>query len=183
MAKTNIKAALPLPQLRDKDIIRFWSKVDKTHPSGCWLWNGNLHPEGYGLFKCRGRMARAHRIGYFIQTGVNPGRLSVCHNCPAGDNKRCIRADHLWLGTNAENTADAGRKGQMAKGNRNASRLYPERFPRGERCHLSKLTESDVKAIRQMCASGQSGKSIAASYNVNESTIHNIRRRATWKHV
>ena len=29
---------------------RFWPKVDKEHPSGCWVWMGCHDSFGYGTF-------------------------------------------------------------------------------------------------------------------------------------
>ena len=32
----------------------FWMHVDRQAPDSCWLWLGNEHPCGYGMFQLRG---------------------------------------------------------------------------------------------------------------------------------
>lgn len=64
-------------------------------------------------------------------------------------------------------------KGEIAK-----ARLG-ERI-KGEKQHSSKLSESDVIAIR---ASSESERNIAKVYGVSSFAIHAIRKRKTWRHV
>ena len=53
----------------------------------------------------------AHRVAYEIASGIAvPPDLLVCHKC---DNPRCVRADHLFLGTPKDNVRDAMTKGRM----------------------------------------------------------------------
>ena len=94
-------------------IERFWSKVEKT--DGCWVWkaarmiraDGSI---GYGrLGFRRDPTISAHRYAWAITHGRLPGKLCVCHTC---DNPLCVRPDHLWLVTQAENMADMRRKGR-----------------------------------------------------------------------
>jgi len=53
----------------------------------------------------------------------------------------------------------------------------------GEQCHLAKLTDSKVTEIKQCLEDGESGASLARRYNLNPSTINNIKFGRTWKHI
>lgn len=195
------------------EIERFWAKVDKLGPivrpelGPCWVWTAGLTGDGYGAFgwgpKCR--TGRAHRFAWEIANGSIPKGLCVLHRC---DNPKCVRADHLFVGTSADNTRDRHAKGRTARGDMSGARLHPETRPRGD-AHWSrrhpemvphikrrpetvlrgeahgraKLTERDVLAIRARRARGETLVSIAADYGVSHVRISMIALRKTWRHV
>lgn len=86
---------------------RFWPKVDKARD--CWLWLGGKDSWGYGALKIRGKQESAHRISWVLAFGPIPSDLWVLHHC---DTPACVRPDHLWLGTAAQNAADRDAKGR-----------------------------------------------------------------------
>ncbi len=93
---------------------RFWIKVKKTET--CWEWQSILNKYGYGVF-CKGPHGpgsryMAHRIAYELTYGAFDKALFVCHKC---DNRRCVRPDHLFLGTQKDNMRDCCRKNRHGK--------------------------------------------------------------------
>lgn len=139
--------------------------------SGCLIWTGSLTPKGYGQFGAY----RAHRVSYELFVGpIAPG-LHVCHHC---DVPPCVEPTHLFVATNAENRADSVRKGRTSR-----RPLPPNRQPRGSANGAARLTEDQVRTIRDWAANGLSQRSIAHQVGVSQTTISTIVRRETWAHV
>lgn len=141
---------------------RFWRSVNKT--DGCWLWTSGLDKDGYGAFRAEhdGKMyLRAHRYSYAIHKGKVPSLLEVCHTC---DVRACVRPDHLFLGTSADNTAD-----KMAKGR--------HRVINGESHYKAVLTEEQARAI---LLDPRPHSQIANAYGVARTTISSLKARYSW---
>ena len=95
---------------------RFWNYVTKA--DGCWLWTGARNEHGYGVLHVRSVQTGnllAHRVSWEIHYQEVPAGTYVLHHC---DNPPCVRPDHLFLGTKAENTRDMMRKGRAHFGGR-----------------------------------------------------------------
>ena len=89
---------------------KFLRRVRKTET--CWLWIGQLDRHGYGAFRDNSRTMKAHRTAWEMYRGQIPDNMVVCHNCPSGDNPSCVNPDHLFIGTQGDNTRDMDKKGR-----------------------------------------------------------------------
>ena len=141
----------------------FWDKVEKG--PDCWLWLGNLRGAGYGRLGASPRLG-AHRVAWELTYGLIPAGMMVCHHC---DTRSCVRPDHLFLGTNADNQRDASQKGRLASGKRNGRYTTP-----------TKLKQSDIYEIRRLLSTGLPQKAIAITYNVHQSAISRIATKRRW---
>ncbi len=161
----------------------FWKRVDKS--GDCWIWTGKKVGNGYGCFSHGTRGAvkhyRAHRFSYEWAYGPIPPGLQVLHRC---DNPPCVNPAHLFLGTDKDNAADKMAKGRGISGDRQWTRIYPERVLRGEQHSQARLTEEQVREIRRRYIPRKiSCQQLASEYGVNWRTIHAVVSRQTWRHI
>lgn len=83
--------------------------------SGCLLWTGVVSSNGYGTFRIgpSGPSTSAHRAAWILRHGSIARGLCVLHRC---DVRSCVNTEHLFLGTNADNSTDMARKGRGVRG-------------------------------------------------------------------
>ena len=143
---------------------RFWKSIDRS--GDCWLWTGALDPDGYGRHTAGASRARAHRHSYEMHHGPIPDGLSVLHRC---DVRKCVNPAHLFLGSHTDNMVD-----MMAK----------DRSTRGVRNPRAKLTEENVRTIRERYAAGGiSQRALGAEFGVGDMTVSLVVRRKYWGHI
>lgn len=159
---------------REDPQVLFWRNVNKT--DGCWEWAGNVRRQGYGRFSVtlprpegfKGKTPQksyvASRYSWEITNGPIPDGMFVCHTC---DNPKCVRPDHLFLGTCQDNRTDCVSKGRMA---------------RGESHGCAKLTEVQVKEIRALGGT-MTRTSIAKLYGVKINTISRVLSGESWGYL
>lgn len=147
---------------------RFWDRVNKDGPvvrpelGPCWVWTASTSDRGYGQIDIRPggrkRTISAHRLSWELHNGA-PGGLHVLHRC---DNPPCVRPEHLFLGTHAENLRDMALKGRQ-----------PNRI----------LSAADVAQIRSLRQAGMPIRALAKRFAVALSTVSMIVTHRSWRHV
>jgi len=135
--------------------------------TGCWISTLAPSPDGYVRIQMGSRhdddrrKVLLHRYSFEAFKRKIPEGMLCLHRC---DRPNCLRPDHLFLGTNADNMQDAGRKGRMlgAKG--------------------KNLRPCDVLEIRKLVEELPIHE-VAAMFEVTRRTIHHITSGRTWSHV
>lgn len=130
--------------------------------SGCWLWLLGTGSHGYGQTKLRGKWLLAHRLAWEAKNGPIKRGLNICHKC---DNRLCVNADHMFLGTLSDNNADMVSKGRHCIGERNAR---------------AKITDEIAVAI--YIADG-THHAIAHHFAVSRTTVTHIKNGNAWSHA
>ena len=89
---------------------RFLVKVGPQTATGCQEWTASLRgANNYGSFWLGGRNINAHRAAWLLFKGKVGDGLCVLHTC---DNPSCVNTDHLYLGTQKDNSLDRKRRGR-----------------------------------------------------------------------
>lgn len=182
--------------------MRLWARTAVIQDDrSCWICSGAGNNSGYQTIACGPGLGQrmAHWYAWWLVAGPPPPGFVVCHDCPDGDDRSCVRNDtpgwkeingilrpkfgHLWAGTPAENTADMFEKGRGMIGDRHTARTDPSYLPRGEAHVNSKLTVEKVRDIRSRRAVGEPVRVLALANGVSRSTIENVLSGRVWGHV
>jgi hypothetical protein len=134
----------------------------------CWIWTGPVNHAGYGWARYCGRVEQAHRFFFRAFIGEIPPDKQINHRCHI---KPCVRPEHLYCGTAAENHADSVEAGTA----------HCLRLPLGST--NGKFTEVQVLQIRKWIAEGQRISHVAGRLSAGETTIANIASGKTYADV
>jgi len=145
---------------------RFKRLLVPRHPDECWPWP-HCGTNGYGTVGYRYGRYYAHRTSYEVAHGPIPAGLHVLHRC---DNPPCVNPAHLFLGTHADNMADAAAKGRTSRCGKVKGSDHP----------LAKL---DAQKVREIRGSDEMGVTLARRYGVYPTLICRVRQRKSWAHV
>lgn len=117
----------------------------------------------------RGRQVFVGHAAVYLADGAWPDG-QVLHTC---DVPQCVRREHLYIGTPADNVRD-----RVTRGRGRA----PDK--RGERHHMSRLTDRDIVEIRDLAHCGLfTQAAIAAMYGITQPPVSRIKAGKRWGHV
>ena len=137
--------------------------------TGCFnVTSHRLNNNGYPRLTISSKCMLTHRFIWEQCFGEIPDGMFVCHKC---DNPACINPEHLFLGTHTDNMHDMKEKG---------------RAQRGESHHRARLTEEEVKKIRNEYVPWDKNHSIrvlAKKYKIGTTGIFDVVRRKSWVYV
>jgi hypothetical protein len=123
-----------------------WCAV--VNPDGCWGWRGAKNNRGYATIPMGKRRALASRVQCELAYGPIPDGAVVCHRC---DNPECVRLDHLFIGTRADNNRDRATKGRSAIGERAGRAVLTDDRVRWIRTNKDRISAREM--ARRLCAS------------------------------
>ncbi len=155
---------------------RLFASICVDDGTECWEWKRDRFTEGYGRLKVQGKAFLAHRVSAHVFLDFDlASPLCVLHKC---DNPPCINPEHLFIGTQTDNIRD-----MIAKGRARSGVALPHGFNQGIAHPQARLTDDDVRAIRQMSERGHSLAAIAKRFGITKMHVSNIRRRLAWSHL
>jgi hypothetical protein len=164
-----IKSGTPKSAFKKGDIPVNKREVTwKEDINGCWICTSHKPgKQGYPRCTVGHKQKRLNRIMYEKYYGPIPDGLQVCHKC---DNRMCIRPDHFFLGTQADNNRDMYQKHRNGK-----TGLQGEKHP------MAKLTARQVREIRTI--KERPRNEISKAYNISLTNVYDILNRKIWKNI
>jgi predicted XRE-type DNA-binding protein len=136
-----------------------------VNENGCYICTSHsIKNNAYPSIMISGIRKKISRLVYENNFGEIPYGMLVCHRC---DTPSCINPEHLFLGTNADNTADKLNKNRQ-------SRL------KGEQNGNSKV---DTDAIKKIRTSNDAAEALVGEYGIGKTQITRIRNGESWSHV
>jgi hypothetical protein len=126
--------------IREMREPRIWAKYVED-AAGCWIYQGAIHVNGYGLAHEPGsnRIYWAHRLFWERNHGKVPEGMTLHHKCEV---KACVNPEHLAVVTGVENT-------RLSRG-RPRHRAVPRPMPVTVR-HGSVATYSNYRCQCRSC--------------------------------
>lgn len=113
-----------------KDFYRFCSKFT-VNEDGCWIWTASKNKQGYGKYRYKDKMLRAHRYAYEIFRDKVPPGFDLAHyrmdegpeHAPCS--RACVNPAHLRPMPHKENIR-RGRSGAIRGGQQLAKTHCPQ---------------------------------------------------------
>jgi hypothetical protein len=164
----HINDILDLPNLQAV-IDRFEAKFVRLGPDDCWEWTAATVGDKYGKLGIEDHLWGAHCLAYLFRHGPMPanygrgvGKVLCRHKC---DNVRCVNPNHIVLGPQRANVAEAVERGLI---------------PLGMDRNHTVLTDAEVRAIR---IDTRYQRDIAADYGIGQASVSRIKNKVRRQHV
>lgn len=145
-----------------------WIETHAAHSGDeCLIWPFGRNAYGRGVVQHEGKIVQVSRLMCTAAHGQPPSdNYEAAHNCGKG-HEGCVHPGHLEWKTKEQNEADKIAHGTLVH---------------GERSHLAKLTDEQVRHIRILLQT-ESPTSIAKRYGLVRETIRAIAVGRSWKWV
>ena len=167
-------------QINSADIDRFNAKVADPDENGCMLWTAYTDGDGYGRFSLNGKPVRAHQFAmYAAEIYPESDDLQIDHLCRV---RSCQNPDHLEFVTQKENV----NRGDVMGNTWNKGHTWNRgnTWSRGEKHGMAKLTEEQVRIIRELVEiDGFTQTEIAKWFGIKPHTVSRVVNRKRWSHV
>lgn len=130
---------------------------------------------------CDNGRVKNYRVNRAICAAFHGPSPSPDHHAAHNDGNRLNNnAENLRWVVGVENEEDKRRHGTAPVGDRHWSKFLPDRRAHGEGHGRSKLTEDQVREIRQ---DNRTQREIATDYGVTQRVVWSIKKRLTWGSV
>lgn len=151
--------------MRDGQPLRYYHEVVLTYEGDeCLIWPFGRTSNGYATLWVDGRKHIVSRLLCKEANSEPPTpKHDAAHSCGSG-RTGCVTKRHLVWKTRLDNNAD---------------KLVHGTQRRGERCHLSKLTEADILEIRRL-SKDLRHRAIAERYGISSQYVGTIANRKCW---
>jgi len=165
-----------MENITEKQIALFKSRIAEPNENGCMLWMASKDKDGYGricftINKIEKKIA-VHRLALWLVEKPENDKLLACHKPIVCHTRDCCNPEHLYWGTLSDNAKD-----KIIDG-------YETNFKNGSQNPRSKLSEEQVKEIKQLLNNGNlTQKEIAEKFGVVRQHISKIKNGKIWGHL
>ncbi len=144
---------------RDGRVEKFIEDALEWTSFECLTWPFFRDGKGYGRFNTAEGTRSAHVAVCTRFRGPRPSDThEAAHSCGKG-HEGCINPHHLYWATRSENARDKNRHGTMLRGS-----AHPEH----------KLTDAQVREIKELRGAGVKGVELSRRYGVSEALVSRI---------
>lgn len=162
------------------DRARFESQIDRSGgPDACHPWTGGRHCDGYGWTSVASTPKLAHMALWELENGPKPPGADLDHEC----HNRAVR-EGLCKPGRCEHRLCCNLRHIILRASRKEHRAATVQWvaSRGEDNNLAKLTEVQVRELRELLktARGQRIVEIGQRYGISRRQAYRIKNGEAW---